>query len=480
MITSLMVVSLILFIAAAYLYARGRDLSDTLLASGLAVFMVAAVIFTLEEPQPPIPPTPTGDFGGYRPHYQGHGTQTKGGRGGTIYRVGNAQQFRDAIAADGPRIIVFDVSGYFDMGGQLSVTNPFLTIAGQTATDDGVALLNTRLLIDTHDVVVQHIKVRLPPQSLNACSIGDAGDGGDNSHVYNVVLDHVTCTWAKDVNNLLVAGPGSHDIAILDSLVGEGLWTGFLGGIGAGIGYKNTVARNLFTQHWSRQPIWGAPAELALYNNVTYNGTDNSHGYDTLPAFFGDADADNPFGTGEETVIMNNVLIAGPNSGNVRAILGLSKRDTTGKIYMEGNQGPGIIDDNWPATVCVGSYGNYSNQATCGSNSNMRTNELFSWWNNFKFVIIPTTSVLERVLANVGSRPSDRDEADIRMINDVMNGTGTHFLDTDSIELPEILATTRVCQLPSNPNEVVDEAGRTRIEVYLESDSQCGAKRLER
>lgn len=61
---------------------------------------------------------------------------------------------------------------------------------------------------------------------------------------------------------------------------------------GAGVGYKNTVARNLFTQHWARNPVWGAPVELALYNNISYNGTDNSHGYSSLPAFFGDMDGE--------------------------------------------------------------------------------------------------------------------------------------------------------------------------------------------
>lgn len=495
----LLLVALVCFLWAARALYAVRLVPDGLIAAGLAsqalAFALVVVFGSTPAPEPPEPPIPTGDYGGYRPHYQGHGTTTPGGRGGEIRRVSSAAGLQEAVRArpgcqDTPqtcaRIVIFDASGNYNLGGQLTIDSPYLTLAGQTAPNDGVTLVNTRFLIDTHDVVVQHLRIRQPPRSLNACSVGDAGDGGDNSHVHHVVLDHVTCTWANEVNNLLVAGPGSRDVALLDSFVAEALWPGGLGGIGAGIGYKNTVARSVFSQHWSRQPIWGSPAELALFNNVTYNGTNNEWGNDTLPAFYGDADGEGSAGTGESTVIVNNVLIAGPDSGGVRAILGLSKKqdsiDAGARIYMAGNQGPGIggsQDDQWAATVCAGSYGTYPNAATCGPQSNVRANEPPAWWNTFKFVVMPTNDVFVKVLQNAGARPRNRDSADTRMIADVMNGTGTHYLDVSSVQMPNISATTRACQIPADPNGVVDEVGRTRIEVYLESDSQCGARRLE-
>ncbi len=474
----------VVFIGAAVLYYRGRTIPDALTAIGLALLSLTLFMIPVPpEPPEPIPPS----TGGYRPHYQGHGTKTSGGRGGEVRRVSNAGQLVEAVRGRSGcnntpetcgRIVVFDASGNYAVGGQLTIDSPYLTIAGQTAPNDGVTLVNTRYLIDTHDVVTQHIKVRLPPHSLNACSIGDAGDGGDNSHVFNVVYDHVTCTWANEVNNLLVAGPGSHDIAILDSLVGEGLWPNALGGICAAIGYKNTVARSVFSNCWSRQPIWGSPSELALYNNVTYNGTDNTYGYDTLPAFYGDADGEGNAPGTEMSVIMNNVLIPGPNSGGVRAILGISKKqgsvDLGTKIYMSGNQGPGITGPDfasqWNATVCAGSYGTYPNAATCGPSGNMRTDTLFAWWNDFNFTVMPTNQVLEKVLANAGSRPRNRDAADNRIIADIRNGTGTHFLSDGSVSLPDIPVVSRPCNLPSGVAELME---------YLESDPVCGAQRLE-
>lgn len=499
----LLVVAVLAFAWAARALWSARLAADALVPLGLASLTLAILLsvgMPPPEPEPPDPPV-TGDFGGYRPHYQGHGTKTPGGRGGEIRRVRTAGELQQAVqarpgCADTPqtcaRVIIFDASGNYDVGGQLAITSPYLTMAGQTAPDDGVTIINTRFLVDTHDVVVQHVKVRRPPRSLNACSIGDAGDGGDNSHVWNVVFDHITCTWAEEVNNFLMAGPGSHDVSVLDSLIAEALWPGALGGIGAGIGYRSTIARTLFSQQWSRQPIWGSPGELAIYNSVSYNGTNNQYGADTLPAFMGDADGDGSPGALEQTVIVNNVLIPGPNSGTVPALLGLSKKADSiaagAKIYLSGNQGPGVTGPEgagqWAATVCVGSYGTYANAATCGPSSNMRTDTPFTWWLQAQAVVWPTTDVLTRVLEGAGARPLNRDSADVRMINDVKNGTGTHFLDASSVVIPTLQTTTRACALPSNPHEpgtrtLADGTRNTKLEDWLEADPACGARRFE-
>ena len=491
------IAAIVLFVAAGVYFIRGGQQPESLIAAGLASVAIALAIALGLQPPGPEPEPPPDDFGGYRPHYQGHGTTTPGGRGGEIRRVSNASQLAEAVkgragCANTPascaRIVIVETSGNYDgFGGQLTIDSPFLTLAGQTAPDDGITLINTRLLVDTHDVVIQHLKVRKPPRSLNACSIGEAGDGGDNSHIANVVFDHVTCTWAEEVNNLLVAGPGSHDVTILDSLIGEGLWPGGWGGIGAGIGYRNTVARTLFTQHWARQPIWGAPTELALLNTISYNGTDNTPGGNTLPAFYGDADGDGSAGSAGSAAIVNNIQLPGPDSGSARAFLGLSKKqasiDAGSRIYLDGNQGPGITgpsgDQQWAGTICTGTYGSYTNAATCGVSSNMRTNSPPPWFTDQRFVIIPTTEVVNRVLAGAGSRPKNRDAADNRMIADVTNRTGTHYLSVDKITIPTITAQTRACQLPADPHAVIDAVGRTRLEQYLESDPICGARRLE-
>lgn len=476
------------------------------------------------------------DFGGYRPHFQGFGATSMGGRGGgsrvcTIntttvsgtptWGTSGTRDVEDCMEALPPgclafvgtqaacaRFVVSEVSGVITVpDGQVSVVGPYLTAAFQTSPANGEGnctancnspggnTLIARLLVDTHDVVIQHLRISRPPANINGCSVGDASDGGDNSHVYNVIIDHVTCRWAEGVNNYLQAGPGSTSILLTDSMIYEGLWPGALGGIGAGVGGDAIVARNLFAHHYARQPIWGGVTRLGLVNNVAYNGTDNTPAGDTIPAFFGDADADfGAIGT-EQTVISNNAAILGPQSTGADGILGLSKKTESiaagSVIYMVDNTGPGITgatgNGQWTSTVC-GNYGAfYTNAATCGTGSNMRTNTVPTWFSALNFQTITNTSNAVRtyVLANAGARPLDRDAADTRIASQVLAGTGTHFLDWTYIQnnyggQPTLTTRNRPVTLPANPNGQGDcGSNRTILECFLECDTSFGARRLE-
>ena len=72
------------------------------------------------------------------PGAEGFGAYSKGGRGGRVYHVttladSGPGSLREAVDAEGPRIVVFDVSGTIQLKKTLAVENPFITIAGQTA-----------------------------------------------------------------------------------------------------------------------------------------------------------------------------------------------------------------------------------------------------------------------------------------------------------------------------------------------------------
>lgn len=90
---------------------------------------------------------------------------TPGGRGGKVIVVTSLEDsgpgtFREACETGGARVIVFNVSGIIRLKSPISVRAPYVTIAGQTAPGDGICVTGHSFLIDTHDVVIRHMRFR--------------------------------------------------------------------------------------------------------------------------------------------------------------------------------------------------------------------------------------------------------------------------------------------------------------------------------
>jgi hypothetical protein len=155
------------------------------------------------------------------PGAEGFGSATPGGRGGRTIAVTNLNDggpgsLRAACEAKGPRIVVFRVGGPIDLRSPLTVTEPYLTLAGQSAPGHGVCLRGYGLAVATHDVVIRFLRSR-PGEGagaeVDAISVGGASR--------NVVLDHCSASWSVD--EALSASGAVSDITVQWCLIAEAL-----------------------------------------------------------------------------------------------------------------------------------------------------------------------------------------------------------------------------------------------------------------
>jgi pectate lyase len=215
------------------------------------------------------------------PGAEGFGSTTAGGRGGRVFLVTNLDDagsgsFREACEAEGPRIVVFRVSGLITLARPLVVKNPFITIAGQTAPGAGICLRNYTFVIATHDVVVRYLRSRLGDLSGQEADSITLTSGAEN-----VILDHCSATWSID-EGLSLAGNVSN-VTVQWCLIAEGLNLSKHSKGAHGYGSLSrangpvTWHHNLWAHNNSRNPRLGDNYGRAPYptfdvrNNVIYD-----------------------------------------------------------------------------------------------------------------------------------------------------------------------------------------------------------------
>ena len=219
------------------------------------------------------------------PGAAGFGSDTPGGRGGEVLFVTNLNDsgpgsLRAACESGGPRIVIFRVGGTIELTSDISITRPFLTIAGQTAPGDGICLKNTRsnkraaLIISTHDVVVRYLRVRPGASDRPSCCLrGIALVNG----AHDVVVDHCSLSWAVD--ELFTVWGGVHDVSLQWCFLTEALnrsnheegphSCGAL--LGNRMSQNFTLHHNLFAHNSQRNPRIKCGGVVDVVNNVVYN-----------------------------------------------------------------------------------------------------------------------------------------------------------------------------------------------------------------
>jgi hypothetical protein len=264
------------------------------------------------------------------PGAEGFGACSTGGRGGDVYVVKNlnadgAGSFKQGILTVPPqgRTIVFAVSGYIPIS-KLYLKKSNVTIAGQTAPGDGVALRGSIFWISGSNVVVRFLGFRH----------GTPADGGDcletDGGVSNLMIDHCDTLFSTDENfSMFRSAPPT--MTFQWSVNAWGLQHHSAGGLW--LVDHTTAHHTLWADNHTRNPKVIKPQAFDWANNVTFGwdigmnlagadvpgiykvnlrGSSFIHGGKVQNAIFGGGETN---GTMPFTVYMNDCALDGNGNG---------------------------------------------------------------------------------------------------------------------------------------------------------------------
>lgn len=367
----------------------------------------------------------------------GGASQTPGGRGGQIIRVTNLNadgpgSLKAAIETKGPRIVVFEVAGQIDLGKtSLQITEPYLTIAGQTAPSPGITLIKGGIDLKTHDVILRHIRVRTGADGEKRMS-GWEADSISTVAAHNVIIDHCTFMWGID-ENMSASGPRftgssledwrggtSRNITFSYNLAAEGLADSShpKGEHSKGsLIHDNATGilfyRNIWAHNVERSPLVKGGAQVTMVNNLIYDPGKRAVHYNLMALEW----AGQPYVAGEITAV-GNVMRGGPSTDAGLPFLMLGG-DGDLKYYGKDNI---AVDKHGAALPQYGRYGETQAKLIAAAKP-------LNWWPGLS--VLPARDVETHVLALAGARPWDRDAHDIRVLFFIAEGRGA-IIDDES------------------------------------------------
>lgn len=363
------------------------------------------------------------------PEAQGAAAHTPGGRGGKILRVttlapSGPGSLLAALETDGPRIVVFEIGGVIDFAQhEIKITKPYLTVAGQTGPTPGITLIRTGIDVATHDVVLQHIRVRTG--SAEAPKRGGwEPDAFSTLSGHDVIVDHCSMTWAID-ENLSASGPRftgktpkewrrgtSYRVTFSNNIIAEGLKyaTHSKGEHSKGsLIHDNAseilIVGNLYAHNYERNPLFKGGVRGMVINNLIYNPGPRAVHYNLIAEEW----RGQPYQVGQ-MALFGNVLRGGPSTPP-----GLA-------LFMLGGSGDiELYEDDNIAVDWVGrpfeKFGRYTN-------SSARIVPVARPALPFNVQLLRAADVQDAVIRNAGARPWDRDPVDARIVADTIEGRG--------------------------------------------------------
>ena len=368
------------------------------------------------------------------PGAEGGGMYTFGGRGGKVLTVTNLNDsgpgsFRWACEQGGARIVVFNVSGIIRLKSPIYVRAPYITIAGQTAPGDGVIIAGESFQVDTHDVIVRHMRFR-----RGETLVWHREDSFGGNPVGNIMIDHCSCEWGLDENisfyrHMFDLKDGKDkrkeptvNVTIQNTISAKALDT-WNHSFGSTIGGDNTTfMRNLWADNTGRNPSIGWGGVFNFINNIVYNWvhrTADGGEYTTMSNFINNYYKPGPL-TPKDSPVGHRIIKSESRSQ------GLFPFKQFGRIYAVGNvmEGfPEITKDNWNGGI-----------QTADKDGDMDATELALMRSDEPFQMPPVTIMgaeraFDWVLSNAGATVPCRDIVDQRICEEVRTGVAYYVPD---------------------------------------------------
>jgi pectate lyase len=470
------------------------------------------------------PPTPAPTPAPLRafPGAMGSAAVTPGGRGGAVIKVtsladaGPGTLRECAEVKTGPRTCVFTVAGTIRLHSGLWITQPYLTVAGQTAPGGGIlitnadgAVISNLVGLMTHDVIWQYTRLR--NQWRAVCSDANGSECGGLMAVFggrDIIADHNSLSWNQDEGFGVWRGDGpalSH-ITFSMNLIAEGLAshsTGII--VGASSHGWNDEVTNIDIHH-----------NLVMNNNHRNPLMQNKSGRIVNNIFYNQGYYVNQFGGGGSFDVVGNLYKRGPMTDRAGAheIQAFSTDaagiDDAGRdvgsvigmpsLHLRGNQGwnqPDPAGDQWPLAWRVLTQNGGESAGSAAPAAWKRSaalpaagvrivDEPVAAIGAATGSIVPTVGASRR-LACDGRWVPNRDAVDARLIGQYLANTGIQALpndetasgglpaidpgtpcaDTDDDGLPDAWEIRKFGNLSQGPAADADGDGYTDLEAYL-------------
>lgn len=395
----------------------------------------------------------------------GFGQFATGGRGGKVLKVINLNDsgpgsFREAVESTGPRIIVFEVAGRIELSSNIVISNPDLTIAGQTS-NGGIMLTGRSIIPRASNLVIRYISLR----------VGDGGykndlgtivgrdiedhDGVSIQNARGVVFDHCSISWSID-ENFSFYGSGTADCTLQNSIIAECLLdshhTEGMHSMGLLVNeniHNISIIGNLLTQSRMRAPRIKPGSSVEFINNVVYDLKQGE------------------ISDGTHSVFIGNTYIAGTGTSKTNNQISMNNTGSGGetKIYVEDNR--------------------LENSSLDLLSDEIKKFEVGSKPFDSGYEPLSAGEAKENVLSKSGNNLY-RDAVDIRLVNDVYNLTGYYIdtqeqvggfpniedfgdypKDTDNDGMSDAWEVARFGSLSENASDDANDNGYSNIEEYL-------------